>query len=451
MRFPKCESPLSHVFPFLVPPLYWALILWLQPVDRLGPSERNDWLGQLLYDDWDESAMALRGLNAYLGRTAGDPEQPNELDLLDFNARLGDANRPLRSRYFLEYPHASLLLFQLGFVWQSGVEAPPSAVLDGSYRNLVRHRPRNEAEARIWRQLRGAGRTYLLLMAVCQLCLMAVLYTSCDRWAGALWLTILPAALYFALNRFDVVPVLLTASSLACFSRRWRVASAVFLGAATAFKVYPVLLAPLLVRYLWDRRLAALVWATVFTATLAVFLLPPLFSSGWDAFWAPYQFQLDRRPFPPTIYGYILPVGLEGQDRWARGFRLGSVLLALGAACLRRPASWDGLLRRSALVLIAFISLAVIYSPQWILWLSPLLVPLAKRDWKVGGLIVALDLITYVTFPLVMGTQTPDAVTQTMRAPLVYVRFAILGLLLFVLTAAELRDRAFSKGQGVES
>jgi hypothetical protein len=438
-----------YVLPFLIPPLYLAVILWLQPGDRMGPPEGNDWLGQLLYDDWDESAMALRGLNGYLGRMAGDPEEPNEEDLAKFDDTLNDANRPLRSRYFLEYPHASLLVFELGYVWQS-VETPPAAVLDGSYRNLVRHRPRNGVEARIWRQMRWAGRTYLLLMTVCQLGLMTVLYTSCGRWAGVLWLTVLPAALYFALNRFDIVPVLLTAVSLAFFSRRWWIVSAVFLGGATAFKVYPVLLAPLLVRYLWDRRAAALVWPTVFTITLGVFLLPPLLVSGWDAFWAPYQFQLNRQPFPPTIYGYILPNRLEGQDWWAKGLRLGGILFTVGAVCLRKPAGWHGLLRRGALVLIALLLLAVIYSPQWILWLSPLLVPLAKSDWKVGGLIVALDLVTYVTFPLVMGSQTPDDLAHAVQAPLAYLRFAILGLLLYVLTADELRDRAISKGQGVE-
>jgi hypothetical protein len=170
---------------------------------------------------------------------------------------------------------------------------------------------------------------------------------------------------------------------------------------------------------------------------LAVFLLPPLLLSGWDAFWAPYKFQLDRRPFPPTIYRYILADRLEEQTMGAKAFRLGSVLVTILAASLYRPPTWESLLRRGAIVLLVFLALAVFYSPQWIIWLSPLLIPLARRDWKLVALIIALDLLTFTTFPLVMGTQTPEA--HWLWGPLVYVRFAILGLLGAALVWAELR------------
>ena len=68
--FSACTRWLRYC-PFLVPPLYLALILWLQPGDHLGdppagwPDER------LLYDDYDLTAFALRGLNAARGRTPG--------------------------------------------------------------------------------------------------------------------------------------------------------------------------------------------------------------------------------------------------------------------------------------------------------------------------------------------------------------------------------------------
>ena len=56
------------------------------------------------------------------------------------------------------------------------------------------------------------------------------------------------------------------------------------------------------------------------------------------------------------------------------------------------------LLRASSIVLIAFAGVQVFYSPQWLLWLSPLLLPLAAVDRRILWLYVALDLVNYLSF-----------------------------------------------------
>src|SRR6516162_7879253 len=67
-----------HGLPFLLPPLALILVIWLQPEDHMGPyPDRAPWLRRAAYDDWDWSAMVLRGLNASLGRTAGLAEEPH--------------------------------------------------------------------------------------------------------------------------------------------------------------------------------------------------------------------------------------------------------------------------------------------------------------------------------------------------------------------------------------
>jgi hypothetical protein len=409
-----------------VPPLYLLFVLWLQPSDRLGEPDVAPELGRWFYDDYEGIAKALRGLNATLGRLPGRPSEPPVLTEAEFCRDL-DTPRPLAPRYFLEYPHAALLLFHLGYLLQPGMDnlEVPAAVADGWLNNLVGHVPRNDPERRLWRHIRRAIQIYTIGLTVCLLLLMVVIdlgYEAGRELSGPVVLLILPSALYFSLNRFDIVPALLMALSLACLGRRWIVASAVFLGAAAMVKVYPILFAPLVFRFLCAERRTAAVWLGVFMATLVAFLLPPLLLTDWTATWAPYRFQLSRPPeYGWTFYGYVLPAFLAEHNPVGTLFRLGTVLLVTLALCWHRPADMADLLRRGAIVLILLVSLAVFYSPQWVLWFSPLLLPLASRDRRVFVLVVALDLITYLSFPV-----TYDYWGNTpMVGAMVFSRFAL--------------------------
>jgi hypothetical protein len=436
-----------------VPFAYLAVILWLQPPDHLGfHPDKAPWLGRLVYDDFDVTAYAMRGLNAHAGRTPGLDEEPS----FYLAAALDDPGWSPRERYYLEYPVPALLLFRLGWDWQPDPRAPP-ALYDAPYHAVVLHVPRDAAERRLWSQLRRATQTYLVLMAGCCAALMAVLLVGYERGgglAGGAILLALPAALYFGLHRFDALPALLTAIALACLGRRWVIASAAFLALAAAVKVYPALLAPLVVRYLWADRRAAVAWAAAFGATGAAAVLPALFLFDWQAVWAPYRFQLARWPYSPTAYGYVLPASLGRDDLPGHIFRHGALALALLLFLWRRPPDLTALLRRGALLFLLVVTLPVFYSPQWILWLIPLLAPLTRRQWPVLGLAVALDLITYLTFPVALGVMSDDAqFLGSLRAPLreaydtllgalVYARFAVLGGLALALLRADWRQPA---------
>jgi hypothetical protein len=432
-----------------VPFAYLALIFWLQPTDHLGfAPDRAPWLGRLVYDDFDVTAYAVRGLNAHAGNVPGLDGEP--VDHLD--AALDDPSLTFEKRYYLEYPAATLLLFRLGWDWQPDPHAPP-AVYQARYHQVVIHEPRDDADRRVWTAFRRAAQTYLFLMAVCCAALMGVLlwgYEPGGALAGGAFLLALPAALYFGLNRFDVLPALLTALGLACLGRRRVVASAALLAAAMMIKVYPALLAPLVLRFLWPDRRAALAWAAAFAATAAAIVLPPLLLWGWEPVWAPYHYQLSRPPFPPTVYDYILPESLGQGDRLGTLFRLGTLAAVTLLLVWRRPVGMASLLRRGALLLIVFVTLPVFYSPQWVLWLVPLLAPLARRSWRVAAPAVLLDVVTYLTFPGVMGLMDTSpylgswkesllAHHDTLLAALSYARFAVLGLLALALLWAEWR------------
>jgi hypothetical protein len=438
--------------PFLLPPLALVLVVWLQPEDHMGACpDRAPWVGKLVYDDWDWSAVALRGLNASLGRNAGlaDPPLPSEGE---FCAGLDDSDLPLNDRYYLEYPQAATWLFRLPYLVRP--MNAPAALCDAHYGNILFHQPRNDAERALWRELRHAVQCYAALMVVCLLLLMAVLrlgYEPGGGLSGPVWLLVLPGALYFTLNRFDVLPALLTALSLACLGRRWLNASALFLAAATVVKVYPVLLAPLVFRYLWADRRAALTWAAAYGAGASAFLLLPLVTTDWEAIAGPYRVQLSRDPLWPTLYGTVLPRSLANNDALGRGFRFGVLALVMAAILLPRPPDLTSVLRRGAAAVIVFAGLSVFSSPQWFLWFIPLLAPLAARHWSVLLLVVALDLVTYLLFPIASDAaytrwamasnyrEMLDEIWPALTRWLDFTRFALFVALIAVLTWAEFR------------
>jgi len=430
-----------------VPLVYFALIVWLQPPSRLGPSQRAPWLGRLLYDDYDMTAYALRGLNASLGRTAGRLDQPEAVGKAEFNNSLHARapTAPSESPYFLEYPHACLLLFRLGFAFGPGAERQgiPAVIQDADYHDLVEHTPRDNFEKAIWRQLRLATRIYAALGAICLLGLMFVLRTGYEPGgglSGPVILAVLPATLYFSLQRFDIVPALLTALGFTCLGRRRVIASAVFMAAATMVKLYPVVLVALLVRYLAAERKAMWTWMITYALTLAAFLLPSLFLSGPAAVWAPLAFQLKREPEDWTLYGYILPTFLAA-GWWGGLFRAGSLLLVLGCLLWRRPRDLAGMLRCGAIVLLVFVALQVFYSPQWIVWLTPLLIPLAGRRRSIFWSVVALDLTTFLTFPLAFDMADIPAKSCS-KVALIGARFGVISFLAVSLWYAEFRRSA---------
>src|SRR5262249_6464002 len=155
-------------------------------------------------------------------------------------------------------------------------------------------------------------------------------------------------------NRYDIVLALFIALGLACLGRRWILASGLFFGTAAAVKVFPVVLVPLVLRYLWPERRQVVLWLAGFSAALAAFFVPRLLRQDWQAVWGPFQFQLSRPPMGPTIYGHLLPQALEGEAWYAQAFRLGSVLLTALGLALTRPPDLAAVLGRGAIVVIVF-------------------------------------------------------------------------------------------------
>jgi hypothetical protein len=431
----------------VLPLVYCAAALLAAPRDRLGaPPALNRTFAsgfstsRVLYDDYDVTAMALRGLNTAVRRVPSSRDTTKCLGER-FTAAAGEP-RTLGRVFFAEYPHAALWLFRLALPSKATIRGwgVTSAVLDACYPDLVTYAPTQPNDRYLWRRLRLATDVYRTGGTVCLLALIVVLRRGFpDRRIQAVALLTLPAALYFAVNRFDVVPALLTAVSLIFLARDRLGASGIALGLATAVKVYPILLAPFVLRYLWraPRRMAH--WAAGFICTLAAIVGLAWVLYGTEGLMAPYAYQLQRPAELDWIYyGHILPYSWAMDPFRSTVFRIGTLSLTLVVLLLPPLREMDQLLRRGAIVLITFTSLQVFWSPQWLLWLHPLLLPLVSGQPIVGWLMAALDLTMFASFPLVYDAPALPIRDQWIHS-LVWLRAVWSALLVAALAHRELQ------------
>ena len=421
----------------LVPVVWAAAALAMMRPDALTARPEVPFgLKWLLYDECDLGALALRGANAHMGRLPGRSDEPPWDVPDDVAARLDGPPAPYADRYYLEYPTPALLLFRAGYLAAPPGPIVPPAVADAQHFGVAFFEPRNDAERAVWGHLRTAARVHVVLMAAALVGLMAVLRRGYGEGPRpAVWLAALPAAVYFSLCRYDIVPALLTALGFACLGRGRAGWSGALFALAVLLKVYPVLFAPVILRYLGPGRGAR--WLAAFAAVGLAGVGLSVAALGWEATAGPVRLQLSR-PFEDwgwTLYGVLLPKALA----YSGTIRLAILAVVVLAAAATRPADLAGVLRRCAIVLMVFVSLAVFWSPQWVVWFVPLLAPLAGGRRWVGLTAAALDLVNYLTFPVlfwIFWGRLDGAARPLVMGGLVVAR----GLLWFGLAAGLARD-----------
>jgi uncharacterized membrane protein len=219
------------------------------------------------------------------------------------------------------------------------------------------------------------------------------------------------------LTRFDLWPAALVAGALAALVHDRHRLGLGALGAAVAVKLYPAVLLPVAVAYVWRRRdrREALIGLGVFAAVLAVVVLPFLAVAPSGLVHSVGR-QLSR-PLQIESLGSALYlaahhlVGLDvemrsghgSQNLHATGTAVTAVLLtvlqlaALAWIWLRRPALPEELIRWCAAALVAFVALGKVLSPQFLIWLVPVVV-LARR-WSANAMLAAALVLTQLWFP----------------------------------------------------
>ena len=222
------------------------------------------------------------------------------------------------------------------------------------------------------------------------------------------------------LTRFDLYPAALVAAALAALVHRRDRLGLGLLGAAVAVKLYPAVLVPVALAYVWRRRgrREALICLGICAGVVVLAFLPFLVVAP-DGVAHSIGRQLSR-PLQIESLGSALYLaahhlfGLDvemrsghgSQNLHATGTAVTAVLLSLAQIAvlawiwLRRPAGAEELVRWSAAALVAFVALGKVLSPQFLIWLVPVVPLVAGRRGLRASVLLALALVlTQLWFP----------------------------------------------------
>ena len=279
---------------------------------------------------------------------------------------------------------------------------------------------------------RAYRRNFERLMVVCGLLALAgvaialsALRAEPERLLAALGFAALaPLALgSVILTRFDLWPTALLVLGLAAVLADRRRTGLGVLGLAAAAKIFPVVVVPPALAYVWRRygRREAVVCGAVFAGVVALCFLPFVrLSPGgvWDSLHRqaerPLQieslgssFLLLAHQFGAWTVHLNLSHGSQNQggslaDRLAvvQSVLQALVVLGLWVAFARGPATKERLVRYSAACVAGFIAFGKVLSPQFLIWLIPL-VPLVRgrRGLAASAVLTLALVLTQLWFP----------------------------------------------------
>jgi len=225
------------------------------------------------------------------------------------------------------------------------------------------------------------------------------------------FLMLLPAGLFFTHNRFDIIPAFLSLLAIYLLSKDRLRLSAFVIALGFLTKWYVVLLLPVFLTYSYtNSKRINRPMILVFVLTCLALLLPTILSGGVRGLLAPYAAQLSRGLEQPSLFFLVYML-------FGRGFGIDIFNIYSSAALLvlqfsmiplcvtSRVDSIGKVIGWSLLSVLVFIIFARINSPQWILWVSPLLILLAGGRMFVTGIIL-LDLLSYLQYPVLYTLHT---------------------------------------------
>jgi uncharacterized membrane protein len=231
-------------------------------------------------------------------------------------------------------------------------------------------------------------------------------------------------------DHFDIVPAILVLFSLYAFMRGWNIASWAALGLGTMTKVYPIVVVPILALYLlkWRDRRRLVQGVLAFTLTLILIAVPCLIISP-SGFYNSFDYHFERGLQIESTYASLVLLGdtwgfnstklVFDYGAWEIDGQLADVLahlasivmlLALGAVYFRyfRQQRFHYQERDHGLDLVLYATLAIlvfllankVLSPQYIIWIYPLVPVIAlRRRFLLWAIFIMVGLLTMYIFP----------------------------------------------------
>ena len=196
------------------------------------------------------------------------------------------------------------------------------------------------------------------------------------------------------------------------------VAAGVLIGLGTAAKLYPVFfLVALAILAIRTRRAAGFVWCTVAAAAAWAAVNVPSRSRTRTAGRSFYTFSMERETERSTVWAIVKTL-VTSRRRRRRTRRSGSrparrsrwrwaasllLVLWLGLNAPTKPR----LAQLTFLVVLAFLLTTKVWSPQYSLWLVPLLA-LARPRWRLALVWQFVEIaVWFATLTLLLGLSTP--------------------------------------------
>jgi hypothetical protein len=225
--------------------------------------------------------------------------------------------------------------------------------------------------------------------------------TGTSMLAALAWLA--PAPIYFAVFRFDIYPAVATLMALFAIRRASYIKGAIWLGVAVALKGYALFLLPAYCVFMVYQRgfATAIKLGALAIAPMILSLFATLAFAGWEGMFAPFKFQVLRTLNGEATYdaiNYLLGFSVIpelSEVRWV-GHAL-QVACALAAAAMR-PRTFDDLVNTFLFALLGFISFSFFYSPQFVLWILPLISFSGSRIMLISAIL--LSWLTYLYYPI---------------------------------------------------
>jgi hypothetical protein len=253
--------------------------------------------------------------------------------------------------------------------------------------------------------------SFALVMAACGVALVFVV--GALRPAALLYVAVAPLLVgSLILSRFDLWPTLLVAAALAALVTSRDPLGWGLLGIAVAAKLWPLALVPLALTWSWRRgrrgaELAGLATAAACFVPFAILAPTGLWASLRGQADRPLQIESLGAAFV-TTFGHPRVVTSHGSQNLAGYGWVAALLVAAAAAALvavwvafaRGPTTRDRFLRHAAAATCAVIAFGKVLSPQFLIWLVPL-VPLVRgrRGLAATALLTAALVLTQVWFP----------------------------------------------------